>query len=275
MALQPTPLQPLFILPTPIHTPPGNLQRFLDVSTPLLMTSFDRRGIERSPTVAQLFSGISKVSAVGLRFEFYDIDSEGRDEEREMLVYTPTLSLFKLRGKSTRLPKVQFETSGESIYGQLTPSAVMRTKINAETLSLLERTELTEVDATRSYFALKWQFQMSLTSKLGSKRHRHPNFLVYYNFQIDREQTWTRQLKVIGMKASTFGGLQRWTGINIDYNAIMVNPTIMLTLQKDQEVYNRLSDSLKELVQVTVERETSKYLLRKQYGGDRRESESN
>ena len=115
----------------------------MDVSTPMLVSSFDKRGAEHSPTIAQLFSGISKVSALGLRFEFYDIDSEGRDEEKEMLVYTPTLSLFKLRGKSPLFPKVQFETSGESIYGQLTPSAVLRTKINADTLSLLERTELT------------------------------------------------------------------------------------------------------------------------------------
>ena len=103
-----------------------------------------------------------------------------------------------------------------------------------------------ELDTDRSYFALKWQFQMSLTSKISSKKlHKHPHLLVYYSFQVDN--TWTRQLSIIGMQASTFGGLQRW-----------LSPPL-----NDREVYFSLSNRLRDLVKVTIDRETQKYLLRK------------
>ena len=76
---------------------------------------------------------------------------------------------------------------------------------------MLEQTSLDAIDTVGSYFALKWHYQMSLSSKLSQKKvHRHPNFLIYYSFQLD--SSWTRQLRLIGMQASTYGGLERWIG---------------------------------------------------------------
>ena len=104
---------------------PGNLERFLQVSTPVIITR--RRGSHttaaRVPKIAQLFEGITKVSAKGLRIEFYEATQApvqqliSTEDDSELLVYTPVLSLFKLRfKKNLNLPKIQFETSSDSLF---------------------------------------------------------------------------------------------------------------------------------------------------------------
>ena len=139
------------------------------MSTPMIVPSFDSySGTHQAPTISQLFAGITLVAAKGLKFEFSEELNLGKTLNEEMLVYTPVLSLFKLRFKShLNLPKIQFETSRDSIFNVLTPSAVVRTKLPIATLKLLEHTSMDAIDTDRSYFALKWQFQMSLTSKIS------------------------------------------------------------------------------------------------------------
>lgn len=100
---------------------------------------------------------MSRVSARGLKFEF--VEELGKKVNEEVLIYTPVLSLVKLKFKEeTGLPKVQFETGRDSIFNQFTPSAIMRTKVPEATLQMLERTSLDCLDTVGSYFALKWQF---------------------------------------------------------------------------------------------------------------------
>ena len=161
------------------------------------------------------------------------------------------LAHLKLRFHShLNLPKVQFETSRDSVFSQLTPSAIMRAKLDNKTLKVLEWATLDMVDVDRSYFALKWQFQMSLTSKIGSKRvFRHPNFFVYYSFNLEKV-CFTRQLQLIGLQASSFGGLERWFKPGSDIQA-----------QIDRDTYISLNNRLKALVQFSSEKETQKYLL--------------
>ena len=149
------------LYPPQQHELAGNIQRFLQVSTPLIVG-----GSGDLPMISQLFEGISQTSAKGLRFDFV----EPQLSQEEVLVYTPSLSLVKFRFQDhLNLPKVQFETSKDSIFSPLTPSAVLRTKLPEATLQLFERTSMAALDTERSYFALKWQYQMSLTSKICSK----------------------------------------------------------------------------------------------------------
>ena len=65
----------------------------------------------KNSTVAELFQAISKVAATGLRFEFEEPVSFGK-ESSEILVYVPQLSLLKIKFKpQTNMQKVAFETS--------------------------------------------------------------------------------------------------------------------------------------------------------------------
>lgn len=186
---------------------PGNLARFLRISTPMIVSNFKKSAFSVQPTIAHLFEGITKTSAKGLRFDFSEYDQATQSLNEEVLVYTPVLSLIKLRfveDARPDMPKVQFETSRDSIYSQLTASGIMRAKLPESILDQLEtaNASLDRVDTTRSYFALRWQYQMSLTSKIASKsKARHPSFLVYYSFDVEQKQTsdrlsnhWTRQL---------------------------------------------------------------------------------
>lgn len=129
------------------------------------MSTFDKKSAQKSgtqPSISHLFAGITKAAAKGLRFEFSELDEETGSVEEQVLVYTPVLSLLKLRFKKKQdfidMPKVQFETSRDSIFNQLTASAVIRAKLPSSTLKLLEETNLDAVDPTKSYFALKWQY---------------------------------------------------------------------------------------------------------------------
>lgn len=143
LLLMPTIQQQTFlplVAATELFSVPGNLQRFLQVTTPMIVRKFDREGTESSPTISQLFGGITQVSAKGLKFEFREESQVKADSlfrnicdnstDEEVLVYTPVLSLFKLRfRKQLHLPKIQFEASGDSMFNDLTPSGVIRAKL--------------------------------------------------------------------------------------------------------------------------------------------------
>ena len=67
------------------------------MSTPLIVSTFSRQGAQ--PSISHLFAGITKAAAKGLRFEFSEIDEETGSFDEQVLVYTPVLSLLKLRFK--------------------------------------------------------------------------------------------------------------------------------------------------------------------------------
>ena len=53
---------------------PGNLARFLRISTPMIVSNFKKSAFSVQPTIAHLFEGITKTSAKGLRFDFSEYD---------------------------------------------------------------------------------------------------------------------------------------------------------------------------------------------------------
>lgn len=122
----------------------GNIERFLNISTPIINNKRDGKRSKPYPTISNLFYEITRCAAKGLKFDFSEEAHNGYSnsvENEELLIYTPVLSLFKLKfKKELRLPKVQFETSKDSIFSQLTPSTVIRTKLPDSTMRLLEKT---------------------------------------------------------------------------------------------------------------------------------------
>ena len=76
---------------------------------------------------------------------------------------------------------------------------------------------------------------MSLKSKIEDKvkEARHPSFLIYYGFSIDKRIY--QPLNVIGIQASSIRGIQKW--IQND--------------NKSQVNYRELSENLRELLDVT------------------------
>ena len=52
---------------------------------------------------------------------------------------------------------------------------------------------------------------MSLSSKIADKQTaRHPNFLIYYSFELDESLPKMMKLHPFGVMSSSFPGLQRW-----------------------------------------------------------------
>ena len=70
----------------------------------------------------------------------------------------------------------------------------------------LETSTFNQIDPENSYLALKWNFSMSLKSKVEdkSKDAKHPSFLVYYSFGLHQPK---QPLQVIGVQASSIRGL--------------------------------------------------------------------
>lgn len=76
---------------------------------------------------------------------------------------------------------------------------------------MLELVSLSDIVADSSFFALKWNFQMSLSSKIADRQTaRHPNFLVYYSFELDESSPKMMKLHPFGLICSSYPGLQRW-----------------------------------------------------------------
>ena len=84
------------------------MQRFIEVSQPVV--NKNEIAMQTCPTVAELFQAISRVAALGLRFEFEEPANLG-SENSEILVYVPQLSVLKIKFKQeTNMQKVVFET---------------------------------------------------------------------------------------------------------------------------------------------------------------------
>lgn len=66
----------------------------------------------------------------------------------------------------------------------LTPSESLKAKLTKSELESLSHKQITEIDTENSFMSIKWNFTMSLKSKIEdkSKEARHPSFLVYYGF---------------------------------------------------------------------------------------------
>ena len=74
------------------------------------MVNKNEIAMQTCPTVAELFQAISRVAALGLRFEFEEPANLG-SENSEILVYVPQLSVLKIKFKQeTNMQKVVFET---------------------------------------------------------------------------------------------------------------------------------------------------------------------
>ena len=77
-----------------------------------------------------------------------------------------------------------FETSRESIFNMMTPSETLKAKLAKSEIESLDQRQISDIDTENSFIALKWNFVMSLKSKIEdkAKEARHPSFLVYYGF---------------------------------------------------------------------------------------------
>ena len=101
---------------------------------------------------------------------------------KDILVYVPQLSIVNLKCLKGRT--LLFETSRESIFNMLTPSESLKAKLTKNELESLAQRQISDIDTENSFIALKWNFTMSLKSKIEDKAReaRHPSFLVYYGF---------------------------------------------------------------------------------------------
>jgi len=226
---------------SPANHSASSLIDFLKVTTPVQ---------EPDSTVGQFFSAIAHSGVFGIKFEFTD------SETKDFLVYIPQLSIVNLKLQTGR--PVLFETSRDSIFNMMTPSETLKTKLAKSELEALNRTPLTEIDPENSFIAVKWNFTMSLKSKIEDKAReaRHPSFLVYYGFP-----TIPGKLRIIGLQASTIGGIQRWTHKDIHgqewYTTLSkrLNEFIDLSRAKGANSIFRMSRSSFEFMETHIEDE--------------------
>jgi hypothetical protein len=66
----------------------------------------------------------------------------------------------------------------------MTPSESLKAKLTKNEIESLVQWQISDIDTENSFIALKWNFVMSLKSKIEdkAKEARHPSFLVYYGF---------------------------------------------------------------------------------------------
>ena len=124
---------------------------------------------------------------------------------------------------------------------------MINSRLDSTTKSMLGTADLSEIDTSYSYFALKWNFQMSLTSKItDQKTAKHPHFLVYYSFGLDESNSKIMKLHPFGLICSSYPGLQRWINNQID----------------DQFIHTRFFEDLTKFTDMERENRTQKVLRR-------------
>ena len=105
-----------------------------------------------------------------------------------------------------------FEASRDYYQDQasqsFTPWSVILDKTSPSQSALLKTATLDDIDCQKSYFALKWNFQMSLSTKITDKQcAKHPNLLIYYNFVLEESPGQFSKIQPFGMVSQSHAGL--------------------------------------------------------------------